>query len=120
MMMIEEAIMYSRYKADENRKLSDKQVFTYNGYTAKAEYFEQVSEWLAELKTYKEYGVINKKSFDKGYDKAIDDFKVECHKQISKNHEKYGFNQRHLVNLDCAEIDMIAEQLKDGGKNEIN
>ena len=56
------------------------------------------------------------KSYDRGkeigYNKAIDDFKAECHKQISKNHEKYGFNQRDLVNLDLAEIDMIAEQLK--------
>lgn len=48
------------------------------------------------------------------YIKAIEDFKAECHKQISKNHEKYGFNRRDLVNLDLAEIDMIAEQLKVG------
>lgn len=53
-------------------------------------------------------------AYKDGYEQAIEDFKAECHKQISKNTEEYGFNRRDLVNLDLAEIDMIAEQLKAG------
>ena len=84
----------------------------YLGYLTVMDVENDCKHWEKETKWD-----IEKEHDKEVYNKAIDDFKAECHKQISKNHEKYGFNQRDLVNLDCAEIDMIAEQLKGGVDN---
>lgn len=77
--------------------------------------FNEIIEWLKELKTYKEYGVINKESFDKGYNKAIDDI-VDRIFTILPNDIETRISSGALA----IELSNIAERLKDGVKNEIN
>ena len=80
--------------------------------------FEQIAEWLEELKQYRAIGTVEecKNSVLKileAYNKAIDDFAKEICKMIvqSENNDNYRF---YAVEIKQAIAD-IAEQLKDGG-----
>ena len=80
--------------------------------------FEQIAEWLEELKQYRAIGTVEecKNSVLKileAYNKAIDDFVKEICKMIvqSENNDNYRF---YAVEIKQA-IAYIAEQLKDGG-----
>ena len=83
--------------------------------------FEQIAEWLEELKQYRAIGTVEecKNSVLKileAYNKAIDDFVKEICKMIvqSENNGNYRF---YAVEIKQAIAD-IAEQLKAGGENE--
>lgn len=83
-------------------------------YIERAEYHEQLAEWLELLKWYQqgmedipsESGVLPKDVYRAGYTKAIDDFAEKLHRKIISEID------------DCADelewIDEIAEQLKEG------
>lgn len=76
-----------------------------------AEEHEQISEWLEELKRYQSGGCMNECShYDNCYDyihnKAIDEF-------VNAVKEKFPNDRNGIVN-----IELIAEQLKAGGKDE--
>ena len=80
--------------------------------------FEQIAEWLEELKQYRAIGTVEecKNSVLKileAYNKAIDDFVKEISKMIvqSENNDNYRF---YAVEIKQAIAD-IAEQLKNGG-----
>ena len=80
--------------------------------------FEQIAEWLEELKQYRAIGTVEecKNSVLKileAYNKAIDDFVKEICKMIvqSENNDNYRF---YAVEIKQAIAD-IAEQLKNVG-----
>ena len=83
--------------------------------------FEQIAEWLEELKQYRAIGTVEecKNSVLKileAYNKAIDDFVKEICKMIvqSENNGNYRF---YAVEIKQAIAD-LAEQLKAGVENE--
>ena len=83
--------------------------------------FEQIAEWLEELKQYRAIGTVEecKNSVLKileAYNKAIDDFVKEICKMVvqSENNGNYRF---YAVEIKQAIAD-LAEQLKVGGGNE--
>ena len=136
MLSIDEAIAHAREVAEKQRKDNDnceyKAEYGCKGcadYYSKtciecAEEHEQLAEWLEELKDYRDKNkmvvrvdVENMDSIkDKidelskyaeiQYDKAIDDF-------VKMAYEELLYSE-HLTKID---IDYIAEQLKEGGKN---
>lgn len=78
-----------------------------------AEEHEQIAEWLEELKMLRELKEEHRKignieGFNKGYNKAIDDFVNACKEDILC--QTFG--------LHINGIERIAEQLKEGGKND--
>ena len=95
-MTIDKAIAREREVAKENQKIVDTQIVFDDVYISElycddtevieehlenykkcAEYHKQLAEWLEELKELKEYfnsTEIGKYRFQKGYNKAIDDF----------------------------------------------
>ena len=80
--------------------------------------FEQIAEWLEELKQYRAIGTVEecKNSVLKileAYNKAIDDFVKEICKMIvqSENNDNYRF---YAVEIKQAIAD-IEEQVKNGG-----
>ena len=82
-----------------------------------AEEHEQLAEWLEELKEYKENQHRSlRHMYEKGYNKAIDDFVKKICKMIvqSENNGNYRF---YAVEIKQKIAD-LAEQLKEGGKNE--
>lgn len=81
-----------------------------------ANYCYQLIQWLEELKTYKEYGVINKESFDKGYDKALDDVlaKIKEPTEVKISH----WQEHDVIDSRQREIIKKIKKLKDGGENE--
>lgn len=69
----------------------------------------QIAEWLEELKELREYfnsTEIGKYRFQKGYNKAIDDFVNACKENIM--YKTFGLRE--------CDIEKIAEQLKAGVK----
>lgn len=87
-------------------------------YTRKAEYHEQLAEWLEKLNSYKlgecindceHYDNCSNYIYSKGYTKAIDDFvkKLEEHQQ-----ENWVDNLEYGITWN--DIEQIAEQLKEG------
>ena len=83
-----------------------------------AEEYEQLAEWLEELKEYKKnsntcpmcdtYCSYIAEEFENGYNKAIDDFAQKLKQDVITI----------TFGLRICDIDRIAEQLKVGGKNE--
>ena len=74
----------------------------------------QLAEWLEELKKLREYfnsTEIGKYRFQKGYNKAIDEFIRKCDKYC-------GFYSGKNKNITREDILKIAEQLKAGEQNE--
>lgn len=125
MLSIDEAIARERQLAKEQRS----HIGTWNDeYSKKCELYaeehEQLAEWLEELKDYRDKNkmvvrvdvenmdsIKNKidelsKYAEIQYDKAIDDF-------VKMAYEELLYSE-HLTEID---IDYIAEQLKEGGKN---
>ena len=107
-MTIDEAIAHAREVADENIKES---MDTFPSLKSKncikcAEEYEQLAEWLEELKKYKEKpeGWMWDEAEMKGYNKAIDDFINACKEDILC--QTFG--------LHANRIERIAEQLKAG------
>ena len=73
-----------------------------------AEEHEQIAEWLEELKEYKENQHRSlRHMYEKGYNKAIDDFVNFCKSNILC--QTFGLRQ--------CDIEEIAERLKAGGEN---
>ena len=99
-MTIDEAIAFC-YEKSNNIKLK-----------AEPQVFIQLAEWLEELKVYQQHEIICNNGYNKGYNKAIDDFVKLVHKHdwnirnINENSFIYGA------------IDTLAEQLKEGGEND--
>ena len=75
-----------------------------------AEEYEQLAEWLEELKVYQQHEIICNKGYNAGYNKALNDFVNVCEKQLTTM-----FGQRYA---DMRDIKNIAEQLKAGGNND--
>lgn len=81
------------------------------------QYHKQIAEWLEELKAKRNIGEC---AYKQGYNKAIDDliFKINKHKTngyvtgITNNPFEFGACQM------ADDIVKLAEQLKDGVKNE--
>ena len=86
---------------------------------------EQLVEWLEELKMLRELKdehrkIGNIEGFNKGYNKAIDDFaeklKAECREHYVDCDPYFGGITDSILYED--DINEIAEQLKVGGENE--
>ena len=116
-MTIDEAIAQEREKAKEIREniIDGDNLEPYESYcntmvAKSAEKYEQIAQWLEELKVYQQHEIICNKGYNEGYNKAIDDFVKLVHKHdwnirnINENSFIYGA------------IDTLAEQLKAGGK----
>ena len=80
-----------------------------------AEEHEQLAEWLEELKRRREYdgeiigsGTLNN-AYNQGYNKALDDIVTIIKERVGMDWE-----------WDFCFIEQIAEQLKEGWKNETN
>lgn len=101
------------------RKLAD--YYKDNHLKNEAREHEQRAEWLEELKMLRELKEEHRKignieGFNKGYNKAIDDFIRKCEMESRVILDEiihlsyYGLSMR--------ELQRIAEQLKAGGENE--
>ena len=92
-----------------------------NNYDKSADYHNQIAEWLEELKAYRENSNgYNKEDIELNrnavYNKAIDDFvKAIVDRGLSANDDKYCITRYDNY---LKVIKEIAEQLKEGGKNE--
>lgn len=111
-MTIDEEIVFERKLADYYKK---------NHLKNEAREHEQRAEWLEELKMLRELKEEHRKignieGFNKGYNKAIDDFIRKCEMESRVILDEiihlsyYGLSMR--------ELQRIAEQLKAGGENE--
>ena len=136
MISIDEAIQRENKIAEENQKIVDTQIVFDNvsiselycddtevieehlsNYRKCAEYHKQIAEWLEELKAYKENQHRSlRHMYEKGYNKAIDDFVKEICKMIvqSENNGNYRF---YAVEIKQAIAD-LAERLKAGATND--
>ena len=147
-MTIDEAIQIENNIAEENQKIVDTQIVFDGVYISQlycddtevieehlenykkcVEYHEQIVEWLEELKAYKETKcnksvyLANKsidmidavnKGYADGYNKAIDDLLEDANEMaIEVDTGTYTMKAIGMVLLQ-----QIAEQLKEGGKNE--
>lgn len=93
----------------------------------KAENYEQLAEWLEELKEYRSVNRVeqNTIAYQNGYTTAIDDFGDRLSKYLDVgNATKYGNENAEqqinsystLMKYEIADaIDDVAEQLKEGG-----
>ena len=95
-MTIDEAIAFCIEKSN-NIKLK-----------AEPEVFIQIAEWLEELKVYQQHEIICNKGYNRGYNKAIDDFVKLVHKH------DWNIRNRNENSFIYGAIDKIAEQLKVG------
>ena len=69
---------------------------------AREKEYEQIAEWLEELKVYQQHEIICHKGYNAGYNKALDDFVNACKSNIL--FQTFGFRQ--------CDIEEISEQLK--------
>ena len=110
-MTLDEAIVHEKELAEENyiqgmlchANPDDDEL---DGYIESGKYHEQISEWLEELKSYREHifsGDMTQAMLKERYCKAIDDLVKEF--------------KRKTPMENCL-IDEIAEQLKAGEQNE--
>ena len=117
-MTIDEAIAHAREVAEIQRnndklnKTLGKSSPYYNTDCIKcAEEHEQLADWLEELKEYKENQHRSlRHMYEKGYNKAIDDFVKFASDMPTVNEENGTIRSMWL--------EEIAEQLKGGGENE--
>ena len=98
-MTIDEAIAFCIEKSN-NIKLK-----------AEPEVFIQIAEWLEELKVYQQHEIICNKGYNRGYNKAIDDFVKLVHKH------DWNIRNRNENSFIYGAIDTLAEQLKAGVEN---
>ena len=136
MTLLDEAIQRENKIAEENQKIVDTQIVFDNvsiselycddtevieehlsNYRKCAEYHKQIAEWLEELKAYKENQHRSlRHMYEKGYNKAIDDFVKEICKMIvqSENNGNYRFYAVEIKQT----IANLAEELKAGVTND--
>ena len=132
-MSIDEAIAHAREVAEKQRKDNDnckyKSQYGCKGcadYYSKpciecSEFYEQLAEWLEELKTYREIGTVEecKESvldIEKAYNKAIDDF-AEKLKEMANNSSTKYIRLSEKETILTYGVEQIAEQLKGDGEN---
>ena len=114
MLSIDEAIAYAREKADKNSVCCDCTSIKDCKTCEQEHKYEQLAEWLEELKAIKSDGFTDdllNMGFTKGYNKALNDFvqKVKEHQYVLSdviNSKDYG--------MFTVGIEQIAEQLKEG------
>ena len=95
----------------------------YERFENRAKEHEQRAEWLEELKCYKNDNDfsyyadrLHKIAFNSGYNKALDDFvKAIVDRELGANDDKYCITRYDNY---LKVIKEIADQLKEGGKNE--
>ena len=123
-MTIDEAIARERQMAEKHRNdIVPKEDYHNMSWIDKnnevsmrsAEEHEQLAEWLEELKRRREYdgeiigsGTLNN-AYNQGYNKALDDIVTIIKERVGMDWE-----------WDFCFIEQIAEQLKEGWKNETN
>ena len=83
---------------------------------------EQLAEWLEELKMLRELKdehrkIGNIEGFNKGYNKAIDDFVEKIELKYLGVHPD-DLYERYYPREICKQVKELAEQLKAGGENE--
>ena len=123
-MTLDEAIAQERENAKTQRDIAE-ECFEEHIFDEKeriehlkyAEEYEQLAEWLEELKKYREIGTVEecKNSVLKileAYNKAIDDFKEELFKNSERVRPVGWLGYSEVVT--CEKIYEIAEQLKGG------
>ena len=129
-MTIDEAIAQEREKAKKIREniIDGDNLEPYESYcntmvAKSAEKYEQIAEWLEELKSYRASvfsGYMTQKMLKEEYNKAIDDYtekaKAECKVHYVDCDPYFGGIEDSILYED--DIDEIAEQLKEGGENE--
>lgn len=115
-MSIDEVIAHAREVAKEQRKACDLAWVWDNPDNIKkcAEEHDQLAEWLEELKSYREIGIVEEcknsvLDIIRAYNKAIDDYNKEIKEYLRK------FTVHYVSDND---FDYIAEQLKAGKNNE--
>lgn len=123
-MTLDEAIAQERENAKTQRDIAE-ECFEEHIFDEKeriehlkyAEEYEQLAEWLGELKKYREIGTVEecKNSVLKileAYNKAIDDFKEELFKNSERVRPVGWLGYSEVVT--CEKIYEITEQLKGG------
>ena len=131
-MSIDEAIAHAREVASEQKRRSgicvqnNSECDKFSACLKCSEEHEQLAEWLEELKMLRELKdehrkIGNIEGFNKGYDKAIDDFveklKSECREHYIDCDPYFGGITDSILYED--DIEEIAEQLK-AGENNVN
>ena len=136
-MTIDEAIAHAREVAEKQRKDNGKCEYKAEygckgcaDYYSKpciecAEEYEQLSEWLEELKAYRAHifsGEMTQKMLKEEYNKAIDDF-VNKINESNQGHWRptryeHGEVVSETMSYDIGTIRLIAEQLKAGEKHD--
>ena len=133
-MTLDEAIQRENKIAEENQKIVDTQIVFddisiselycddtevieehLSNYRKCAEYHKQIADWLEELAMLRlDSCMIHMPErlhlVENGYNKALDDFVNACEKQFTTMYGQRYVGMRDIVN--------IAEQLKEGEKNE--
>ena len=126
-MTIDEAIAHTRDVANKQKIRSDiciqndSECDKFSDCLKCAEEHEQLAEWLEELKCYKndndfsDYADrIHKIAFNSGYNKAIDDLLEDANEMaIEVDTGTYT-----MKSIGIGLLEQIADQLKEGGKNE--
>ena len=122
-MTIDEAITQAREKAKEIREnlINGNNLEPYESYcntmvAKSAEEYEQLAEWLEELVMLRLDSCMihmpdRLQLVENGYNKALNDFVNACEKQFTTMYGQRYVDMRDIVN--------IAEQLKEGGENEL-
>ena len=147
-MTLDEAIQRENKIAEENQKIVDTQIVFddvsiselycddtevieehLSNYRKCAEYHKQITDWLEELKDYRdknkmvvridcansdEFKDMAVKLAKEQYNKAVDDFV-----KLAKEHN-WNIRNRNENEFIYGAIDRLAEQLKEGGENESN
>ena len=121
-MTIDEAIAHARDVANEQKIRSnvciqnDSECDKFSDCLKCAEEHEQLAEWLEELKAYKENQHRSlRHMYEKGYNKAIDDFSNEIDKYIER-YDGTIYDEAYYTNVksDFEDLKKIGNQLKEG------
>lgn len=116
-MTIDEAIMIEKYygKKDEKALEELQNKFPMIEGITDNNLHEQIAEWLEELKKYKSYKPVDKEFYKAGYTKAIDDFVTKLKEEKFNGYETLeDYFENYIECVSVEDIDMIAEQLKEG------
>ena len=128
MLSIDEAIAQEREKAEEIREniIIGDNLEPYESYcntmvAKSAEKYEQLAEWLEELKSYRASvfsGYMTQKMLKEEYNKAIDDLIAKCENAKFAESDEISLSDVHTgVNSGLSMAIHFAEQLKVGGEN---
>lgn len=78
--------------------------------------YEQLAEWLEELKRFKSYKPVDKGFYKAGYTKGIEDFVTKLKEETFNGYETLeDYFEDSIECVSVEDIVMIAEQLKEGG-----